>query len=190
MIEVVDGRGHIMKDLNGNPAAAFIHESSKTTAPVGPGPIMIPDVIPFETVSTVNLVEHAPDPTTHIAPVSNVVGVHLVPASAGSLLEVDTASDSEVPLQTTDVCGVNPSCIVETGGREDVTGLFSPSCEPVSFRVLVQSDPPEGVSEPGTLLLPSSWFGRRGTRGPRSGSHTEVVTEPALASTPRAVGRA
>jgi len=150
ILEVVDGNGNVMTDLNGNPAIRTIQEG--TSGPVS-FDVVVPDVVAFSTAGRVQLVEQPPDPTTHAAPISDVVSAQLFfsTSTVPSLLSVSLTSDAGFP--ELGFCqDVGPgTCIVETGTLQDVTGALFPGRQ-TSFRVLVQSNPP-AVPEPGTLLL-------------------------------------
>jgi hypothetical protein len=150
IIEVVDGNGNIMTDLNGNPAIKTIQEG--TTGPVS-FEVIVPDVVAFSTAGLVQLVEQPPDPTTHAALISDVVRAQLFfsTSTVPALLSVSLTSDAGFP-QPGACQDIGPgTCIVETGTLQDVTGALFAGRQ-TSFRVLVQSNPPE-VPEPGTLLL-------------------------------------
>ncbi len=149
LIEVVDGNGNIMTDLNGHPAIATIQEGS--SGPVG-FELVVPDVVPFSTAGSVALVDVPPDPTTHTAGILDAVNAQLFfsTSTVPALLSVSLTSAGVGELGFCPDVGPG-TCVVETGDLQDVTGALFPG-RSVSFRVLVQASSP-AVPEPGTLLL-------------------------------------
>src|SRR5215831_12765745 len=93
LLEVVDGNGNVMTDLDGHPAIATIQEG--TSGPVG-FDIIVPDVVPLSTAGLVGLVEQPPDPATHTALVSDVVSAQLLfsNSTVPALLSVSLRSDA------------------------------------------------------------------------------------------------
>jgi hypothetical protein len=156
-LEIVDLNGIVLTDLDGNPAIGTFEE---LVGPPGSNhvgfEIEVPDNVPFSTAGQVLMIEQAPDPITHEAPISDIVSGQLLSSSPthDALLVVQLFGFLP-PQRQTSACqtiGVG-QCILEDGGFQDVTqALFLRS--DLSFRVLVRSDPnPSPVPEPGTLSL-------------------------------------
>jgi hypothetical protein len=151
-IQITDGLGNIINDINGNPASGSIPENTSegTASAILNFNFAVPFPSPQNTV--VFLTETA---QANLAPISDQVNANSIITPLGPGTEIVFFSDDDASTPFPCQQGGPGTCIVETGQPQDVTAFLFPGVSSPPFHVIVQSDPPE-VPEPGTILLLSS----------------------------------
>ena len=170
VLRIVDLNGNILTDLDGNPTIATVADSPFPGASVTVGfDLVVPANVAFSTAGIVVLSDHLPAPVTQQVPITDLVSAQLFSSggTGSSLLSVELRSFTP-PFNVGTCQQVGPGqCYLNIGEFIDVTAKLFPGMT-TSFRVLVQSDPPPSVPEPGTALMLGfgltglARFGRRG----------------------------
>jgi hypothetical protein len=155
VLKIVDLNGNVLTDLDGNPTIATVADNPFPGTSVTVGfDLIVPANVPFSTAGQVRLSDHFPDPTTQQVPLLDLVNAQLFSSggTGSSLLSVELRSFTP-PYNVTTCQQVGPGqCYLNIGEFIDVTAKLFPGMT-TSFRVLVQSDPPPTVPEPGTAVL-------------------------------------